>query len=105
MQAAHERVWVYVEIDGKFTSGNLICSCLHSEPVTHHSTLQLQEEQNHSQSEDEPGWGWGGRLRCVPLPLEARTRIPTDGATAIIPRRPHAGLVHLWIQSATTATF
>lgn len=60
MRAAHASVGVCVEIDGKFTSGNLICSCLRGEPVTHRSTLQLHEEQNHSQSEDEQGRGGGG---------------------------------------------
>lgn len=74
----HMRVWVCVEIDGKFTSGNLICSCLRGEPVTHRSTLQLHEEQNHSQSEDEQGRGVGvgGQAALCPAALGGQNQDP-----------------------------
>lgn len=46
-----------LEIDGKFTSGILVWLCLHNEPLTHDSTLQLRKEQRQRESEDERSGG------------------------------------------------
>lgn len=62
-----------LEIDGKFTSGNLVWLCLHNEPLTHDSTLQLRKERRRRESKDERSGGGAPRysarreerLHCV----------------------------------------
>lgn len=78
-----------LEIDCTFTSGNRVWLCLHNEPLTHDSTLQLRKEQRQRESEDERGGGGAPpysarhkeRLHCVLLLSAAKTMILKEGAT------------------------